>query len=201
MTNGTAVLEEACSNSSRSQDVVANPGGLFPLVMLSAWCGLVAGLLEVGVIILRKRMLDSDHLYKMSRHLVWLIPSINLTIFLLLGVVLSAFVWCWRLRGPWLAPRLLCALTLLPPIWAASLGIYCPAGFILALGFASRLVPALERNVSGFRRLVRVSFPLVAGLVPILAALSLGIRSEEGVGRGDATAPADGLPQCPLDRA
>jgi hypothetical protein len=86
MTNGTAVLEEACSNSSRSQDVVANPGGLFPLVMLSAWCGLVAGLLEVGVIIFRKRVLDSDHLYKMSRHLVWLIPSINLTIFLLLGV-------------------------------------------------------------------------------------------------------------------
>ncbi len=198
MTNGTAVLEEACSNSSRSQDVVANPGGLFPLVMLSAWCGLVAGLLEVGVIILRKRMLDSDHLYKMSRHLVWLIPSINLTIFLLLGVVLSAFVWCWRLRGPWLAPRLLCALTLLPPIWAASLGIYCPAGFILALGFASRLVPALERNVSGFRRLVRVSFPLVAGLVPILAASLWGSDRKKAWGEEMRPLPPTGSPNVLL---
>ncbi len=85
-------------------------------------------------------------------------------------MVLSVLVLCWRRRGPWLAPRLLCALTLLPPIWAASPGIYGPAGFLLALGFASRLVPALERHASGFRRLVRVSFPVVAGLVPILAA-------------------------------
>ena len=62
------------------------------------------------------------------------------------------------------------ALTLLPPIWAASPRIYGPAGFLLALGIAARLVPVLERHATGFRRLVRISFPVVAGLVPILAA-------------------------------
>ena len=61
-------------------------------------------------------------------------------------------------------------MTLLPPVWAAFPGIYGPAGFLLALGVASRFVPALERHAAGFRRLVRVSFPVVAGLVPILAA-------------------------------
>ena len=82
MKSGTAVFEEAHAIGSRSPDLVANRPGLFPLLVLSAWCGLVAGLLEVGAIVLRKRMLESDHLYWMSRHFVWLIPSINLAIFL-----------------------------------------------------------------------------------------------------------------------
>ena len=75
--------------------------------MLSAWCGLVSGLLEVGVTILRKRTFDFNHLYWMSRHFVWLIPLVNLAIFLVLGMVLSVLVLCWRRRGRWLATRLL----------------------------------------------------------------------------------------------
>src|SRR5262249_13744747 len=73
-------------------------------------------------------------------------------------------------RGRWLATRLLCALTLLPPIWAASVRIYGPAGLLVATGLAAHLVPALERHAAGFRRLVRISFPVIAGLVPILVA-------------------------------
>ena len=48
--------------------------GRFPVLVLSAWCGLVSGLLEVGTIVLRKRTFDPNHLYEMSRHFVWLIP-------------------------------------------------------------------------------------------------------------------------------
>jgi arylsulfatase A-like enzyme len=155
-------------------DIAAKRPGLLPFLVLSAWCGLVAGLLEVGVTILRKRTFDLNHMYKMSHHFVWLIPSINLAIFLLLGVLFSVLVLCWRRRGLWLTLRLLCALTLLPPIWAASPSIYGPAGFLLALGLATRLVPVLERHDSRFRRLVRISFPGVAGIVPILAALLWG---------------------------
>ena len=61
-----------------SPDLAANRLGLLPFLVLSAWCGLVSGLLEVGVIILRKRTFDFNHLYWMSRHFVWLIPLINL---------------------------------------------------------------------------------------------------------------------------
>jgi arylsulfatase A-like enzyme len=175
MKSGTAHFEETDPIGSSSQDLVANRRGLFPLLVLSSWCGLVSGLLEVGVIILRKRMFDFNHLYWTSRHFVWLVPSINLTIFLVLGVCLSVLVWCWGRQGRWLARRLLVALTLLPPIWAVSNRIYGPAGFVVALGVAARTVPVLERHVAGFRRLVGVSYPLIVCLVPILAASVWGV--------------------------
>ncbi len=197
MKNRTDVFEEA---GSLSPDLVAQRLGLLPFLMLSAWCGLVSGLLEVGVIILRKRTLDFNHLYWMSRHFVWLIPLINLLVFLILGLVLSVLVLRGGGRGRWLAIRLLCALTMLPPIWAASARIYGPAGALLALGLAIRLVPVLERHATGFRRLVRVSFPIVACLVPIPAASSLGRRPAARCGARSAAAPAAGLPKRSLDR-
>jgi len=166
MESRTAVVEEA---GSLSHDLVAQPLKLLPFLMLSAWCGLVSGLLEVGEIILCKQALDFNRLYWMSRHFVWLVPLINLLIFLILGMVLSVLVWRWESRGRWLGIRLLCALTVLPLIWAALNRIYGPAGFLVALGVAARLVPALERHATGFRRLVRASFPLVACAVPFLA--------------------------------
>ena len=95
----------------------------------------------------------------------------------------SSSSWAWFCRswscvgggrGRWLVIRLLCALTMLPPIWAASARIYGPAGFLLALGLATRLVPVLERHATGFRRLVRVSFPIVACLVPIPGGVVFG---------------------------
>ena len=75
-----AIFEEA---TSLSQDHVAHrPKPLLFLILL-AWCGLVSGLLEVGVIILRKQLLDFNRLYWMSRHFVWIIPLINLFVFLM----------------------------------------------------------------------------------------------------------------------
>jgi arylsulfatase A-like enzyme len=139
-------------------------------VALAAWCGLVSGLLEVGTIILRKNTYDFNHLYGMSRHFVWLVPLANLAIFLVAGMILSALGSCWRRRGGWVATRLLGALALLPPILASSSRLYGAAGFLLALGTSAQLVPVLERHGSRFRRLVKVSFPLVAGLVVVLAA-------------------------------
>ncbi len=54
----------------------------FPMLVLSAWCGLVSGLLEVGTIVVRKRTFDPNHLFEMSRHFLWLIPLTNLCLFL-----------------------------------------------------------------------------------------------------------------------
>ena len=58
---------------------------LLDQLVLAAWCGLVAGLLEVGTIVLRKELFDPNQLYGMSRHFVWLIPLTNLGLFLVLG--------------------------------------------------------------------------------------------------------------------
>ena len=130
-------------------DLVANRSGLFPFLVLSAWCGLVSGLLEVGVIMLRKRTLDFNHLYWMSRHFVWLIPLINLAIFLVLGLVLSIVILCTGQRGRWLAARALCGLAVLPPVWVAFPRIYGLAGFVLALGIAVTAGPGTRAACRG----------------------------------------------------
>src|SRR5207237_1790125 len=83
-------------------------------LVLSAWCGLVCGLLEVALIVLRKHTVDLNQFYWMSRHFVWLIPLTNLLIFLVLGLALAVLTVCWPRRGSWLGARLLCALALLP---------------------------------------------------------------------------------------
>src|SRR5579883_1210548 len=97
-------------------DPARGRAGRFPALIVSAWCGLVSGLLEVGTIAVRKRTFDPNHLYTMSRHFVWLIPLINLGLFLALGIACKLLARAWPRRVDWLAPRLLASLTLLPPL-------------------------------------------------------------------------------------
>ncbi len=155
-------------------DPASGREGQFPVVIASAWCGLVSGLLEVATIVVRKRTFDPNHLYEMSRHFVWLIPLANLCVFLALGVVMKLLARAWPRRVDWLAPRLLGSLTLLPALLAGFPRIHGLAWFVVTLGVAARLVPALERPAAGFRRLLRLSLPAVAGLVLTLAAARWG---------------------------
>ena len=175
---------------------------LFSLLVLSAWCGLVAGLLEVGITILRKRTLDFNHLYRMSASFRLADPVDQSGDLPRPGHGLVGPGLVWPPPRPLARPAP--ALRRSPcshPSGRPSPGFTVPPGFLLALGVAARLVPVLERHATGFRRLVRVSFPVVAGLVPISGGLSLGIGPAQGVARGGAAAPAAGLPQRALDRA
>ena len=165
----------------------------FPFVcflLLTAWCGLLAGLLEVGTIVVRKHTVDPDHLYGMTRHFVWLIPLADLCIFLIVGSVGWIARWFWPPRGRWLLTRALCTLTLLPAALVAFPKIYSPALALVALGVSARLVPLVERNHRAFRRLVQFSFPAAVVLVIIPgAALWVGDRRQQ--------ARADAQPQPP----
>jgi arylsulfatase A-like enzyme len=165
----TPISDAASPAGAASAGRAADRLGLRTLLALSAWCGLVSGLLEVGTIILRKHTFDPNHLYGMSRHFVWLIPVTNLGLFLALGVVAGAVVLAWPRRGGWLAARLLGALTILPTLLVAFPRIYGLAWLALALGVATRLVPILDRHAGACRRLVRSSFPAVSAMVFIPA--------------------------------
>jgi arylsulfatase A-like enzyme len=165
MISPAAIVEEAGA-SAPAADRLRAPH----LLILSLWCGLLAGPLEVGATIVRKHTLDLNQFYWMSRHFVWLIPLTNLLIFLAAGAVLAPLAWLGGRRGRWLAARLLCALTLLPLAWAAFPRIYGLAGLLLCLGIAARLVPALGRHAAGFRRCVLASFPVLAIAMPLAAA-------------------------------
>ena len=105
MISRTAVVTEAGTAGLSTPDLAMNRLGFLSLLLLSAWCGLVAGLLEVGTIVLRKQVFDPDHLYGMSRHFVWLIPLTNLCVFLALGLVGCGVILVWPRRGRWLFMR------------------------------------------------------------------------------------------------
>jgi hypothetical protein len=164
------VLGQTGTIASPSQELAARGLGPFSILILASWCGLVSGLLEVGTIVLRKRTFDLNQFYWMSRHFIWLVPLTNLAIFVLLGLILSLLALGWRRRGRWIATRVLGTMALLPVFWAAFPQIYTAAGLLLMMGAAARLVPGVERRAAGFRRVVRLSFPVLAGLVPVLAA-------------------------------
>ncbi len=172
--------------------------GRFPVLILSVWCGLVSGLLEVGTIVVRKRAFDPNHLYEMSRHFVWLIPLTNLCLFLALGVTLKLLARARPRRVDWLAPRLLGSLTLLPPLLVGLPRIHGLAWFVVTLGAAARLVPALEKHAAGFHRLLRFSFPIVIGLVLILAATLWGGDRTREWRQGMRPLPAPGSPNVLL---
>jgi arylsulfatase A-like enzyme len=141
----------------------------FPVV-LSMSCGLIAGLLEVGTIVLRKRVIGTNRFFGISGHFVWLIPVTDLLIFLCLGIVLASFV-VWRpSQGRWLRCRLLGALTLLPSLLVAIPEIYFLAWFILTLGIASWVAPVLEPYAAALRRSAEISLPVLACFVAVLAA-------------------------------
>ncbi len=175
-------------------DPAANRLGLVSLLCLSAWCGLVAGLFEVGTIVLRKQVFDPNQLYAMSRYFVWLIPVTNLCLFLALGCFGCIASLAWPRRGRWVVARLLCALTFLPVLLVAFPRIYWLAWFVLALGAAARLVWLCEGNARAFRRFVQFSFPVVLGMVLILGA-SPWIRDRWKQARAARDAcPRRGLP-------
>ncbi len=167
MDSRTAVFAEA---GATPRGDAATGAGPLTLLALSACCGLLSGVLEVGAIILRKHTFDVNHLYGMSRHFVWLIPVTNLCVFLAFGLLAGVAIVVWPRPWRWLALRFLCALTLLPPLLAAFPQIYGLAWLAVALGIAARLVPALERRADGCRRLLRGGFVLSACLVVTLAA-------------------------------
>jgi arylsulfatase A-like enzyme len=170
MISSIPVIAEAGGGtvSSSTPELVLNRPRLVSLWLLSTWCGLVAGLLEVVMIVLRKQVFDPDHLYKISRHFVWLIPISNLVVFSTLGLIACGIIAIWPRRGRWLFARALCALAFLPALLAAFPRIYCLAWVVVALGTAARLVPRLERHSRVLRRSVLVSIPALISVVAIL---------------------------------
>jgi arylsulfatase A-like enzyme len=198
MIDSTSVSHRAATTEASTGELAAARANAIQVVVLSAWCGLVSGLLEVGIIVLRKHTFDTNHLYLMSRHFVWLIPVTNLLIFLVVGMLSSLVVLWWRPSGCWLALRLLCALSLLPPLWAAAPRIFGPAGFLVALGISAWLVPALERRAARFGVLVRFSFPCIVGLVLMLAVSPWGINRIKEWRAEARPQPAPGSPNALL---
>jgi arylsulfatase A-like enzyme len=170
MISRTAVVANVGTGGSSTADHALYLPGFPALLFLSAWCGLVAGLLEVTTIVVRKKVFDPDQLYKMSRHFIWLIPLSNLCVFLMLGLLGYAVIMAWPGRGRWLFGRALFAIAVLPSLFVAFPQIYGLALLTVAVGLATQLVPLIVRTSRGFRRFVAVSLPAAVAIVSIFGA-------------------------------
>jgi arylsulfatase A-like enzyme len=150
--------------------VVLHRIGAVDVLLLSAWCGLAAGLLEAGVRVVCGNIAPIQRLYMVSRHFLWLGPLSNLLLFLGMGLVLSVASKLSPRAVGWLGPRLICACATLPVLMAAFPQVHAEAWAIFGLGIAVQLVPTLELRITALRRGLLWSFPLMLGLVIVFAS-------------------------------
>ncbi len=151
-------------------------GRLGPLdvLILSAWCGLAAGELEVAARVGNRVFSSTNRLYMMTRHFFWLVPLIDLVLFVGLGVVVAMAIRRWPRRAGWWGPRLIIALAVLPALALAGRRIYLEAWAMVALGFGVRAAPMLERHPAGARRWLVRTAPAMLGLVVLQAGWIVG---------------------------
>ncbi len=91
----TTTTRNELSVSSPGPVKAPGTGGRFsPLdvLVLSLWCGLAAGLLEVGARVLCRWIDPTNRLYGLSRHYVWLAPLSTFLIFSGVGLFLALLV-------------------------------------------------------------------------------------------------------------
>ncbi len=131
--------------------------GPLDLLLLAAWCGPMAGGLEV---LARVGLGLSGRLYLVTRHFVWVVPILDAAIFAVLGLACAAAARIWP-RSAWASTRLLIALAILPALMIAGPGVLAEAWMLLALGIAFQVAPWLEREPSTWRRRGRRAWPVL----------------------------------------
>jgi arylsulfatase A-like enzyme len=166
--------------------------GPLDVLVLSAWCGLAAGELEVAARVLYKHWSATNQLYGMTRHFVWVVPLVDLSLFLGMGLSWAVATKLWPRRAGWLGLRFIVAVAILPALLIAGPRIYLVAWLTFALGIASWLAGVLERHAAGLRRRLILSFPVLLGVVLVQAGAIVG---------GDRLAQSreDGRPLPPSD--
>ena len=120
---------------------VRRPLGPVDVLVLSAWCGLAGGLLEVLTRFLCRYIDPTNRLYTLSRHFIWLVPLSNLLLFAGVGLLLALAVKFWPRRGARLMTRFIGFWVVLPALMIAGPRIYPAAWVIVAAGAGSLMAP------------------------------------------------------------
>jgi arylsulfatase A-like enzyme len=146
------------------------------LLLVSLWIGLAVGFLDLGFLILKRRFIDREDFYRLGEGFPWIIPAGVAALVLLPGVVLAAAALLRRRPVPLgLAVALLCFVGFLD--LCALLPLEPWASLLLSAGLSVQAARVTRRRRPGFLRLVRVTTPLFAGAVVILAACTSGARA------------------------
>jgi arylsulfatase A-like enzyme len=146
------------------------------ILLLAVWIGLAAGLLDLGFLVLKKRLFDHEYFYRMGDGYPWLIPAGVAALVLLPAAALALFAW---LRGAVLPLSIAVALPSFVGFLdvCALLPLELWSSLLLSGGLAVQLARVVGRRQHAFVRLVRLTAPLLAGAVLVLALATSGARA------------------------
>jgi arylsulfatase A-like enzyme len=166
------------------------------LILSMCWFGLVAGLLELSVVLAQRELIERISLESLrtNRHFLWMIPTADLLIFGLCGVFLA---WLSK-RRPGVAQALVyltgSGLLVLSSLMALE-GIHPIARIVLTCAVAYRALPLLKAHSLLVWGIVKRTLPaLGGGLIVLIALVSYTVISAER--RNLAQLPA-GTPSSP----
>jgi len=142
------------------------------LLALAVWAGILTGFGELGQAGLDR--LYSDFIYQ-SRDALWMIPAFDAGLFALAGFVLL-MIRRW-VRVPWTVAAGLFAGLGAGLVLLLFDRLHPAAALVLAAGIGTQTGRLMQRRLAMATRLVRRSLPWLAGLVGLIAVLTIGWRT------------------------
>jgi arylsulfatase A-like enzyme len=160
------------------------------VLVLAAWLGLVAGFLDVGILVLNRRLIKGDF-YRVGGDFPWIIPA-GVTILVLVPAMLIVVIA--RVRGR--PVRLGVAVAILSFVGFFDMSARLPldlwASLLLCGGLGVQSARLVGRRHGAFLRLVRWTIPLLAGVLLTIMLVTIGgrARSEHRAETALPAAPA-----------
>jgi arylsulfatase A-like enzyme len=167
--------------------------GEFPVLLIAVWFGLVAGLLELALLVFRVEVFEGGAFIR-SQQFIWMVPVSELALFTVGGLFLGLVARALPRWGQSLVIGLLVTLTCLS-LSLLIRGFYSLACVLIALGVARQTTPALIRQWPRLLTLVRRGVPLLLGVVFVLVGAGIGrdLIAKKRALAGRPAAPADAL--------
>ena len=145
------------------------------IFVLAAWIGLIAGFLDLGFLVVNRRLIKEDF-YRVGGDFAWIIPA-GVTVLVLVPAI--ALVLIARIRGR--AVRLGLAAGLLSFIGFFDMSARLPldmwASLLLSGGLAVQSSRLVVRHSEAFLRLVHRTVPLLAGALLTTMLVTVGGRA------------------------
>ncbi len=145
------------------------------VLLLAIWIGLTAGFIDLGLLLIRKRLIEGDAI-RLGEGFPWLIPAGVAVLVLLPGFLLALLARLRRGRG-----SLGRAVWLLAFVGFLDLCTKFPLEFwsssILSAGLAVQSARLISAHRQAFLRFVRLTTPILAGAVLALALATSGVRA------------------------
>ena len=166
--------------------------GPFPVLLICLWFGLVAGLLELTLLVTRVQVFENGA-WMRSPHFVWMVPVSDMLLAAAVGLFLAPLARAWPRRGRPLVVGTLITLACLSQLLLIR-GLQSMTCVLIAIGLARQSTPFVIARWPRFLSLVRRSLPLLLGVVVALVGFSFGRDSFARHRAVDGRPPVSGRP-------